>query len=128
MTEKQAEMLNFLRVWFQNNDHSPSYTDIMQGLELTSKSRIRFLLNGLVERGLIRYETDDPHKKRNIVLTERYWQTLGEAVGRVLERIRKEHEDKDGNPTTVEVDASAFGDLDVAFSTLKDNGVIRHVR
>lgn len=54
LTDKQREVLDFLRAWAKEHDgQTPSYRQIAEGVELVSLSGVLRLLKGLEERGYI---------------------------------------------------------------------------
>lgn len=54
LTKKQLAVLNFIRDFMDENGHSPSYREIMAGLELTSVSAVAEHVDNLVERGALK--------------------------------------------------------------------------
>lgn len=85
MTEREDDLLRFLKLWFSNNSHSPSYTEIAVaiGLGIRSKSAVHRLVHGLESRGLIVLE-GAKNSKRAIRLAGDSWQRLGDVVFRLI--------------------------------------------
>ena len=54
LTAKQRELLNFLTLYQENNDHAPSFDEMKDAIGLKSKSGIHRLVSALEERGHIR--------------------------------------------------------------------------
>ena len=67
MTRRQAELLEFVRDYYNANGVMPSYDEMRDGVGLRSKSGIHRLVLGLEERGhLFRL----PNRARSIVLAD----------------------------------------------------------
>lgn len=54
LTKAQRECLEFIQTFISAHQYSPSYTDMMEGLRLHSKSGIHRLVTALEARGFIR--------------------------------------------------------------------------
>jgi len=54
MTERQLDVLNFIKDFIKVKGFSPSYTDIAKGLGMSSKSNIHRLVHSLREQGLLK--------------------------------------------------------------------------
>jgi SOS-response transcriptional repressor LexA len=54
LTKRQSEILAFIRERLERTGLSPSYTEMMTHLGLSSKSSIARLVRGLEERGFVR--------------------------------------------------------------------------
>ena len=63
MTERQADVLKFIKDFIKIRGFSPSYTDIAVGLGMKSKSNIHRLVHNLREQGLIKMK---PYVVRSI--------------------------------------------------------------
>jgi SOS-response transcriptional repressor LexA len=50
-TKKQKELLTFIEQFIAENGYSPSYREIMQGLEYTSVATVSLHVNNLIRRG-----------------------------------------------------------------------------
>lgn len=50
-TKKQKELLSFIEQFIQTNGYSPSYREIMQGLNYTSVATVALHVNSLIKRG-----------------------------------------------------------------------------
>ena len=53
LTRKQSELLEFIRFYFAEFGVAPSFDEMRECLELSSKSGVHRLIEGLVERGHI---------------------------------------------------------------------------
>ena len=65
MTDRQRELLAYIRSEITHTGQSPTYESMMTHLGLKSKSGVHRLVDGLVQRGLIRRI---PHAARSIAL------------------------------------------------------------
>ena len=54
LTKKQLAVLDFVQDWTEENGHSPSYREIMEGLGLTSVSAVAEHIDNLVSKGALR--------------------------------------------------------------------------
>lgn len=68
LTEKQLELLIFLRTYIGENGISPSFDEMKDALHLASKSGIKRLVQVLKERGFIE---DHYNRARSITLVSR---------------------------------------------------------
>jgi repressor LexA len=53
LSAKQAQILDFLRVWLDDRDYPPSIRDIQEGCSISSTSVVDYNLRKLEEKGLI---------------------------------------------------------------------------
>lgn len=53
LTKKQLAVLDFIRDFTENNGHSPSYREVMEGLGLTSVSAVAEHIDNLVSKGAL---------------------------------------------------------------------------
>lgn len=53
-TKKQRELLNFIEVFIAEHGYSPSYREIMKGLNYTSVATVALHVNNLLKRGHLR--------------------------------------------------------------------------
>lgn len=53
-TKKQKELLNFIDDFIKANGYSPSYREIMKGLNYTSVATVSLHVNNLIKRGHLR--------------------------------------------------------------------------
>ena len=53
-TKKQRELLTFIAKFISEHGYSPSYREIMQGLEYTSVATVALHVNNLIARGHLR--------------------------------------------------------------------------
>lgn len=65
LTERQADALEFIQVYFRANGFTPTFTEIMKEIGLHSKAGVHRLLTGLEERGVIERI---PNRARSISL------------------------------------------------------------
>lgn len=54
VTEKQANLLRYIKGYQAAHGHSPCYREMAEGIGVTSKGAVARLLDGLEERGSIR--------------------------------------------------------------------------
>ena len=54
LTKKQLAVLDFIQDFTEENGHSPSYREIMEGLGLTSVSAVAEHIDNLVTKGVLR--------------------------------------------------------------------------
>jgi len=67
MTERQQQILNFIRQFVAEKHYAPTYEEIRVGCSLSSKSLVNYHLDGLERGG---YITRRPASPRCIVLTK----------------------------------------------------------
>lgn len=53
-TKKQKELLNFIEQFIDSHGYSPSYREIMQGLNYNSVATVSLHVNSLIKRGHLR--------------------------------------------------------------------------
>src|SRR4051812_7459084 len=53
-TKKQRELLSYIEQFIQEHGYSPSYREIMNGLEYTSVATVSLHVNNLIKRGHLR--------------------------------------------------------------------------
>lgn len=53
-TKKQRELLTFIEMFIQEHGYSPSYREIMAGLNYTSVATVALHVNNLIKRGHVR--------------------------------------------------------------------------
>lgn len=104
MTERENDLLRFLKDWFSKNSHSPSYVEMMIALGLKSKCSVHRLVHGLESRGLIVLE-GAKNSARAIRLAGDSWQRLGEVVFRLIANAQIK---EDGTYTVHPVDFQAL--------------------
>ncbi|MDP7260926.1 MAG: hypothetical protein QGI80_03085 [archaeon] len=54
MTRRQSQIYFFIKRFINENNFSPSYQEMADGVGLKSKSGIHFLIDGLVKQGKVR--------------------------------------------------------------------------
>jgi SOS-response transcriptional repressor LexA len=65
LTKRQADALRFIRGYHAEHGITPTFTEIMEAMDLRSKSSVHHLITGLEERGFI---TRIPYLARSIAL------------------------------------------------------------
>ncbi len=71
-TKKQKELLGFIETFIGEHGYSPSYREIMKGLNYTSVATVALHVNNLIKRGHLRKRD---HSARSLELV----QTFGAA-------------------------------------------------
>lgn len=66
-TKKQRELLTFIEQFIQQNGYSPSYREIMRGLNYTSVATVALHVKSLIARGHLRKRD---HSARSIEVVE----------------------------------------------------------
>jgi repressor LexA len=66
-TKKQKELLNFIETFIAERGYSPSYREIMQGLQYNSVATVALHVNNLIKRGHARKRD---RSARSLELTE----------------------------------------------------------
>jgi repressor LexA len=66
-TKKQKELLNFIETFIAEHGYSPSYREIMQGLQYTSVATVALHVNNLIKRGHLRKRD---HSARSLEVAE----------------------------------------------------------
>jgi repressor LexA len=74
-TKKQKELLNFIETFIAEHGYSPSYREIMAGLNYTSVATVSLHVNNLIKRGHIR-KRDRSARSLEVV-------AAGESTGRI---------------------------------------------
>jgi repressor LexA len=67
MTERQKLVLDFIHTFVKMRGFSPSYSEIAQGLGMSSKSNIHRLVHVLQERGLLQIK---PYTVRSLKVVD----------------------------------------------------------
>lgn len=66
-TKKQRELLNFIEQFIGEHGYSPSYREVMTGLNYTSVATVALHINNLIKRGHLRKRD---HSARSLEVTE----------------------------------------------------------
>jgi hypothetical protein len=66
-TKKQRELLSFIQAFIAENGYSPSYREIMSGLNYTSVATVALHVNNLIKRGHLRKRD---HSARSLEVVE----------------------------------------------------------
>jgi len=53
LTERQADLLDFIHASFRTRACAPTYAEMMMGLGITSKQNVHRLIDALIERGYL---------------------------------------------------------------------------
>lgn len=69
LTDKEQNILDYLRRYFEKTGYVPSYTEIHNHFGFKSKNSVRQYLKALKEKGAINW-SEGSYKKRNIKLNE----------------------------------------------------------
>ena len=113
MTPRQKQCLDFIRASFDEKEMAPSLSEIAAHMGFKSKSAVCRTLELLERDGLIKRNKG---VVRGIKLVQQdNWQQIGELAQKVVKSMSIEHINDNGEGT-VEVDAKAFGELDIAIS------------
>lgn len=67
MTQKQKNALDYIRSYWEMNGYSPSYEDIAEALNVSSRSNVHRIVYALIERGFIE---NLPGKARSLRLVK----------------------------------------------------------
>ena len=108
LTLKQKNLLDFINMYYKNNDMFPTYDEMREALNIKSKSSVHKLISSIEERGFIERI---PHKARAIQLKTKEEDTKKEIpfLGRIAA----------GNP--IEAIANSFEYISVPDYLLKNN-------
>lgn len=100
LTKKQLAVLDFIRDFTEENGHSPSYREVMEGLGLSSVSAVAEHIDNLVSKGAL---LKTPGEARSLeVLDYKHTETVNLFKARMIEAS---NEDK----TTLEKAAEILG-------------------
>lgn len=114
MTQKQAKLLRFIKNHIDDKGYSPSYSEMQEALNLTSKSEISRLVNALEEKGFIYRH---PFRARSIELVDTL--KLSQVIhcaALVVESAVEELNEAGNAVVRVEVPAKYLGALDLALT------------
>lgn len=90
LTKKQQAVLDFLQDFIEEKGYSPSYREIMTGLNLTSVSSVAEHVDNLVEKGVLRRE---PGESRSLtILDYRHEETVELFKVRMMSATDEEKE------------------------------------
>ena len=98
LTVKQKDLLDFINLYYKDNDVFPTYEEMKHALNIKSKSSIHKLISSIEERGFIERI---PHKARAIQLKDTQNQKKLPFLGRIAA----------GNP--IEAIANSFEHISV---------------
>lgn len=98
MTKKQRELLNFIQHFIREHGYSPSFREIMSGLDYKSVSTVAIHVNNLITLGHLR-------KKDN---SARSLEVVGQNTSKVTEETIKPSQQK----WLVDIISSRFKKLD----------------
>ena len=106
LTVKQKDLLDFINLYYKDNDVFPTYEEMKHALNIKSKSSIHKLISSIEERGFIERI---PHKARAIQLKDTQNQKRLPFLGRIAA----------GNP--IEAIANSFEHISVPDYLVKNN-------
>ena len=106
LTVKQKDLLDFINLYYKDNDVFPTYEEMKHALNIKSKSSIHKLISSIEERGFIERI---PHKARAIQLKDNQNQKKLPFLGRIAA----------GNP--IEAIANSFEHISVPDYLVKNN-------
>lgn len=106
LTVKQKDLLDFINLYYKDNDVFPTYEEMKHALNIKSKSSIHKLISSIEERGFIERI---PHKARAIQLKDTQNQKRLPFLGRIAA----------GNP--IEAIANSFEQISVPDYLVKNN-------
>lgn len=106
LTVKQKDLLDFINLYYKDNDVFPTYEEMKHALNIKSKSSIHKLISSIEERGFIERI---PHKARAIQLKDTQNQNRLPFLGRIAA----------GNP--IEAIANSFEQISVPDYLVKNN-------
>ena len=106
LTIKQKDLLDFINLYYKDNDVFPTYEEMKHALNIKSKSSIHKLISSIEERGFIERI---PHKARAIQLKDTQNQKKLPFLGRIAA----------GNP--IEAIANSFEQISVPDYLVKNN-------
>ena len=106
LTVKQKDLLDFINLYYKDNDVFPTYEEMKHALNIKSKSSIHKLISSIEERGFIERI---PHKARAIQLKDTQSQKKLPFLGRIAA----------GNP--IEAIANSFEHISVPDYLVKNN-------
>jgi len=124
-TKKQKELLNFIEAFIAEHGYSPSYREIMRGLNYTSVATVSLHVGNLIKRGHLRKRD---HSARSLEVTS---STIGSkftsnqvAAGEEKWLVEKiEHAFQQIETTTEELAESGIDHLYVLIGALKVLGL-----
>ena len=83
LTKKQLAVLNFLEAFTEENGYSPSYREIMTGLNLSSVSAVAEHIDNLVAKGVLKKV---PGAARSLeVLDYKHEETVGLFKAKIID-------------------------------------------
>lgn len=86
LTQKQSQILNFIRTFSTEQGHCPSLTEIANGLGVKSKSGIHYKLQALEERGAIR-RLHNRARSIEVIASDTLSVKLAPDIRRALDKI-----------------------------------------
>lgn len=69
-TKKQRELLTFIEDFIKEHGYSPSYREIMNGLQYTSVATVALHVNSLIKRGHIRKRDHEARSLEVVIMNE----------------------------------------------------------
>ena len=90
LTKKQLVVLDFIQDFIEENGHSPSYREIMDGLGLNSISVVAEHVDGLVAKGALK---KSPGEARSLeILDYKHTETVNLFKAKMIGLSEEEHE------------------------------------
>jgi repressor LexA len=69
-TKKQKELLSFIEAFIAEHGYSPSYREVMRGLDYTSVATVALHINNLIRRGHLRKRDQSARSLEVVKVTE----------------------------------------------------------
>ena len=92
-TKKQRELLNFIEQFIGEHGYSPSYREIMTGLNYTSVATVALHINNLIKRGHLR-KRDHSARSLEVVASTDVEESSAEATKHTSSEPVKPSEEK----------------------------------
>jgi SOS-response transcriptional repressor LexA len=120
-TKKQRELLSYIEEFIREHGYSPSYREIMNGLQYTSVATVSLHVNSLIRRGHLRKRDRSARSLEVITTSDKPEETA--AVGDEQWLIGKVEHFFKRLETAAEVPQSALDELYVLVGTLRVLGL-----
>ena len=79
ITKRQSDVLKFVQTFMKKRGYAPSYTEIMDGCDLSSKGHVHKLLKDLAERGWVK-KIDGKHRAIEVIRNSNVYFADGTAA------------------------------------------------
>lgn len=122
-TKKQRELLSYIEGFIAEHGYSPSYREIMNGLDYTSVATVSLHVNSLIRRGHLRkrdrsarslevvHDSESPHASETLQSREEQW--LIDKVEQLVKQLE----------TAAEVSTETLNDLHILVGSLRVLGL-----